>query len=69
NTIQKPCIAYKILGAGRIDARMGFEFAFDHIKPGDVVNVGMHRGDNDNMVEENARFVEGLLGARETAQV
>jgi hypothetical protein len=61
--LQKPCIAYKILGAGRLDAAMAFEFAFENIKPGDVVNVGMHRGDNDNIVEENVAIVRRLLGA------
>ena len=60
--IQKPCIGYKILGAGRIDPRMAFEYAFDHIKPTDVVNVGMHRGDKDGMVEENAAMVREILG-------
>ena len=61
--LQKPCMAYKILGAGRIDPTLGFEFAFENIKPGDVVNVGMHRGDNDNMVEENAALVAKILAA------
>jgi hypothetical protein len=60
--IQNPCIAYKIMGAGRIDARMAFEYAFEHIKPGDVVNVGMYRGDKDGMVEENAAIVSSILG-------
>jgi hypothetical protein len=59
--IQKPCIAYKVLGAGRIDARMGLEFAYDHIKPGDVINLGMHRGDKDGMVEENVALVREIL--------
>jgi len=59
--IQQPCIGYKIMGAGRIDARMAFEYAFDNIKPGDVVNVGMHRGDKDNMVEENASLAREFL--------
>ncbi|MBN1675785.1 MAG: hypothetical protein JXR37_32375 [Kiritimatiellae bacterium] len=61
--IAKPCIGYKIMAAGRIDAQMAFEYAFTHIKPTDVVNVGMHRGDKDDMVEENAAIVRGLLGA------
>jgi hypothetical protein len=61
--IERPCIAYKIMGAGRIDARMAFEYAFDHIKPGDVVNVGMHRGDRDDMVEANAALVRETLAA------
>ena len=59
--IRKPCIAYKIMGAGRIDPRMAFEYAFDGIKPTDVVNVGMHRGDKDNMVEENVNLVRDIL--------
>jgi len=58
--IRKPCIGYKIMGAGRIDPRMAFEYAFRNIKASDVVNVGMYRGDNDNMVEENVSIVEEL---------
>ena len=57
----RPCIGYKIMGAGRIDARMAFEYAYENIKPGDVVNVGMHRGDKDNMVEENAALAREFL--------
>ena len=60
--IDKPCIGYKIMAAGRIDPIMGFEFAFESIKPGDVVNVGMYRGDKDDMVEENVATVERILG-------
>jgi hypothetical protein len=41
---------------------MAFEYAFEHIKPGDVVNVGMHRGDNDDMVEQNVTHVLRTLG-------
>ena len=63
--IPKPCIGYKIMGAGRIDAHMAFEYAFDHIKPTDVVNVGMHRGDKDDMVEENAGMVRDILEDRD----
>jgi hypothetical protein len=59
--LQKPCIGYKIMGAGRIDAKMAFEYAFENIKPGDLVNVGMHRGDNDDIVEENAAIVAELV--------
>ena len=63
--IQKPCIGYKIMGsgAGRIDPLTAFEFAFEHIKPGDVVNVGMYRKYKDDIVEENAALVRQVLGA------
>jgi len=59
--LKKPCIAYKIMGAGRIDPRLAFEYSLDVIKPTDVVNVGMHRGDKDDMVEENAAMVQEIL--------
>ena len=61
--ISKPCIAYKIMGAGRIDPYMAFEHAFANIKPTDVVNVGMHRGDKDDMVEENVAIVREILAS------
>jgi hypothetical protein len=64
-SIKKPCIAYKIMGSGRIEARMAFEYAFESIKPGDVVNVGMYRGDKDDIVEENARLVNEILHGNE----
>jgi hypothetical protein len=60
--MRQPCIGYKIMGAGRIDPRMAFEYAFESIKPGDVVNVGMHRGDKDDMVEENVALAREFMG-------
>jgi len=59
--LAKPCIAYKIMAAGRIDPTMALEYAFENIKPIDVVNVGMHRGDKDDVVEEDVAIVRGLL--------
>ena len=59
--IQKSCIAYKIMGAGRIDPRLAFEYAFGQIKPKDVVNVGMYLGDKGHMVEENTAIVRDIL--------
>ena len=60
--IAKPCIGYKIMAAGRVDAREALDFAFAHLKPTDAVNVGMHRGDNDRMVEDDAAMVAEILG-------
>lgn len=60
-SISKPCIAYKIMGAGRIDPRMAFEQAFTDIKPSDVVNVGMYLGDKEDMIEENVDIVHEIL--------
>lgn len=59
--LEKPCIGYKIMGAGRLDPKMAFEYAYGNLKPGDVVNVGMHRGDRDDMVEVNVALAEATL--------
>jgi hypothetical protein len=41
---------------------MAFEYAFSSIKCTDVVNVGMYRGDKDDIVEENSAIVRAILG-------
>jgi len=59
--LPKPCIGYKIMGSGRLDPAMAFEYAFESIKPTDAVNVGIHRGDKDDMVEEDVTLAEQAL--------
>jgi hypothetical protein len=44
--VQKPCLGFKILGAGRMcskeeKVKAAFQFAFENIKPTDGVIVGM----------------------------
>jgi len=56
---EKPCIAYKILGASRKcgspdTVREAFRFAFDRIKPTDVVNVGMFQKHVDQLAMNSA---------------
>jgi len=62
--VQKPCLAFKILGAGRKcatgeDVRAAFEFAFKNIKPTDAVVVGMFPKHTDQ-VAENAQLVREI---------
>ncbi len=61
--IDKPCIGYKIMGAGRRNPRESFEFAFANIKATDAVCVGMHTGDNPAMAKEDAEMVRELGGS------
>ncbi|MDP7397965.1 MAG: hypothetical protein QGF67_15655 [Lentisphaeria bacterium] len=61
---EKPCIAYKILGASRKcsspeSVREAFQFALDRIKPNDVVNVGMFQKHSDQLAM-NAGIVREL---------
>ena len=63
---EKPCLAFKILGASRRCAtpetvREAFAEAFAGIKPGDAVVVGMFQRDKDQ-VAENAAIVKEILG-------
>ncbi len=64
---KKPCFAYKILAAGRVaesDVDQAFRTAFESIKPGDGIFVGMFPRTKDE-VRENAERVCRLLGPRE----
>jgi hypothetical protein len=60
---RKPCFAFKILAAGRIDDRsvdQAFRTAFESIKPSDCVFVGMFPRVKDE-VRENAECVHRIL--------
>ena len=65
--VKQPCLAFKILGAGRRCAsqdmvREAFEFAFRQIKPTDAVIVGMYPR-NFDQVRANAAYVRKLGAA------
>jgi hypothetical protein len=50
---KKPCVAYKILGAGRVsNVEAAFQRAFDSIKPTDLVCVGMFPRFKDEVKED-----------------
>ena len=64
--VSKPCIAFKLMAASRNcttvdDTRNAFKFAFEKIKPIDMVDVGMLQK-HQNQVAENAGLVRELLG-------
>jgi hypothetical protein len=66
--VTKPCIAFKVLGAGRhcrspADLEAALRFAFANIKASDVVLLGMWQKHQDQ-VGENARLVRQILAAR-----
>ena len=58
--VSKPCLAFKILGAGRqcqspISTEQAFKYAFEKIKPTDGVIVGMYPVFRDE-IKENVAF-------------
>ena len=61
----KPCIGYKIMAASRncgseAEVRRAFRYAFDSLKAGDIVNVGMFQKYSDQ-IGMNTRLVRELL--------
>lgn len=61
---QKPCIAYKVLAAGRTirsrnEVREEIAFALKNIKPTDALLIGMYQQFNDQ-ISENAAIVAKL---------
>jgi hypothetical protein len=64
--VSKPCIAFKVLGANRhcqtpADVEAALRFAYTHLKPTDVVLVGMWQKHRDQAAE-NAGLVRKILG-------
>jgi hypothetical protein len=64
--VSQPCLAFKILGAGRrctnqATVRDAFRFALEHIKPSDGVIVGMYTRHFDQ-VRANAQYTRQLAG-------
>jgi hypothetical protein len=65
---RKPCLAYKILAAGRriespAQIRQCFETTFRNLKPTDAVIVGMYQQFNDQ-VSENAALVREVCSRK-----
>ena len=59
----KPCLAYKILAAGRNEPKAAFRYAFEHIKPTDAVVVGMFPKYHPTQVQEDVEIVRKLTGS------
>ena len=65
--VEKPCLGFKILGAGRMcesqeSVRNAFKFAFENIKPTDGVIVGMYPRFFDE-ITANAQYTRELATA------
>ena len=61
-TVQKPWIAYKVLGAGAIKPKEGFQYAFEN--GADFICVGMF----DFQVVEDANILNEVLNGNRKRQ-
>ncbi len=53
-SIDRPCIAYKIMAAGRNEPEEAFSFAFANIKPTDAVCVGIYSEHDPGQLAQDA---------------
>ena len=60
--LQRPCLAYKILAAGRRDPREAFTDAFGGIKDTDAVVVGVFPKDQPTQIADDAKLALEALG-------
>jgi hypothetical protein len=63
DTLQKlnrPCIAYKVMGAGRLKMPMALEDVGQALRPKDGILIGMFPPDRPNIVAENVQAVASL---------
>ncbi len=65
--VRKPCIAYKIFGAGRLchsrdEIYSAFRFAVENIKPNDFIMIGVFQKNKDQIKENVEIFTEIIAG-------
>jgi hypothetical protein len=58
--LERPCIAYKVLGAGRLSPEEGLADVRRALRPGDGVLIGMFPPDHPDIVGDNIRRIAAL---------
>jgi len=59
--LAKPCLAYKILAAGRRDPLEALTYTYTNIKPTDAAVIGVFPKDNPDQVADNVRMAMEVL--------
>jgi hypothetical protein len=66
-TLSKPVVHYKIMAAGRNEPQEAFAFAARHMRPADMVCVGVYTKDAPQMLRQDLELFETAL-ARQMKQ-
>jgi hypothetical protein len=59
--VEKPCLAFKIMAAGRNEPREAFKYAYGNIKLIDAVVIGIYTKNHPNQVQENADLAREFI--------
>lgn len=60
--LSKPALHYKVLASGRKDPKDAFAFVARHLRPGDAVVIGVFPKDAPDMLAEDVRLFEEVVG-------
>lgn len=62
--LRRPCVAYKIMAAGRNDPREAIPYAVRHLKPTDILCIGFFPKHRPNEIRDDLQlFCEALAGS------
>jgi len=60
-SLKCPAVHYKVLAAGRTPVREAFEYVAKVIRPGDVVCLGVHLGDDPDMIAKDVALFNEII--------
>jgi hypothetical protein len=60
-TLKAPAVHYKVLAAGRTPVEEAFAYVARTIRPSDVVLVGFHLGDDENLISKTVEAFERIV--------
>ncbi len=61
-SLRWPVVHYKVLAGGRTPAREAFQYAAPHVRPQDVVLVGFHLGDDEDIIGKTVELFASTIG-------
>lgn len=62
---ERPAVHYKILAAGRTPPEEAFRFASRHVRPQDIVCVGVYLGDNPGAITEDVALFRRYIARKQ----
>lgn len=60
-TLKAPAVHYKVLAAGRTPAEEAFRYVARVLRPQDIVLVGFHLGDDEDLIAKTVKLFERIL--------
>ncbi|MFP4057736.1 MAG: hypothetical protein ACLF0G_12795 [Candidatus Brocadiia bacterium] len=66
--LRRPCVAYKVMAAGRNDPREAIPYAARHLKPTDIACIGFFPKDRPDEIRQDVELFAQALAQQEAAR-